>query len=84
MNYRLEIKATAEKQMKRLPRNVFEVVARRILALRAQPRPPGVKKLVGGLGWRLRVGDYRVIYAIDDEHAVVTVIAVKPRQSAYS
>lgn len=84
MSYGLKIKATAEKQMKRLPVNVFDLVTQHIRALRAEPRPPGVKKLVGGLGWRLRVGDYRVIYTIDDENAVVTVIAVKPRQSAYS
>ena len=62
---------------------MFALINQRILNLQADPRPHGAKKLAGGLGWRVRVGDYRVVYAIDDESQLVTVVAVKPRQSAY-
>lgn len=47
------------------------------------PRPHDVRKLIRGLGWRIRVGDWRIIYEIDDDRKVVTVAAVKSRQSAY-
>ena len=83
MTYRLEVKESAEKQLRRIPDKVLAAVTRKLLALKDEPRPHGVKKLVGGLGWRIRVGDYRVVYSIDDEQRVVTIVAVKPRQSAY-
>ena len=83
MKYRLEIKKSAEKQLRQLPVDVFQLVNERILALADNPRPRGCKKLVGGLGWRIRSGDYRILYEVDDERRVVTICAVKPRQSAY-
>ena len=84
MKYRLEIKKNAEAQLRRLPVNVFALVNRRIRDLASDPRPRGVKKLAGGLGWRIRIGDYRVLYQIDDDRGIVTIVAVKSRQSAYS
>ncbi len=83
MAYELRIRSAAKKQMQRLPDNIFRLVDQHIRALRGDPRPPGAKKLVGGIGWRIRVGDYRVIYEIDDQLTIVSVVAVKPRQSAY-
>lgn len=83
MTYNLEVKATAEKQIRHLSANVFASVNERILALRDEPRPHGVKELAGGIGWRIRVGDWRVVYEIDDERRTVTIVAVKSRQSAY-
>lgn len=81
--YKLEIKDTAQKQMKKLPKNILESMIEHILALQDNPRPHGVKKLAGGLGWRIRIGDYRVIYQIDDTQRLVKIVAVKSRQSAY-
>lgn len=83
MTYRLLIKSAAKKQMRRLPDTTFRLIDERIRALRSDPRPPGAKKLVDVVAWRIRIGDYRVIYEIDDEKLVVRVVAVKPRQSAY-
>jgi mRNA interferase RelE/StbE len=52
--------------------------------LAENPRPPGCRKLVGGEGdWRLRVGDYRVLYEINDTRKVVRVLHVKHRREAY-
>lgn len=70
--------------MRRLAPDMLSRISEAINGLAADPRPPGTKKLVGGLGWRIRVGDYRVIYQIEDEEKVVTIAVVKPRQSAYS
>ncbi|WP_404980599.1 type II toxin-antitoxin system RelE family toxin [Carboxydichorda subterranea] len=47
------------------------------------PRPPGVRKLTGRDGWRLRVGDYRVIYDVDDESRRVTVLHIGHRRDVY-
>ena len=55
----------------------------KIEALAIAPRPPGCKKLEGGGGWRIRVGDYRVIYTINDTRRVVDVSAVRHRGDAY-
>jgi mRNA interferase RelE/StbE len=53
-------------------------VNERILSLGKDPRPHGVRKLSGALeGWRIRVGDYRILYQIDDEAQTVTIVRAK-------
>lgn len=82
--YRLQIKRTAERDLRRLPRSAFERLNDQILALREDPRPPGVKKLKGKLeGWRVRVGQYRILYQIDDEKRVVMIARVRHRRDVY-
>ncbi len=82
--YRLRLKRTAEADLDRLPGPIFKRIDERILALREEPRPVGVRKLQGGLeGWRIRVGDYRVVYQIDDSLQTVTVIRVRHRRDIY-
>lgn len=83
MAYEILIKASAEKEIRHLPRNVRERVNSAILALREEPRPPGVCKLRGEEGWRIRVGDYRVVYRIDDGLCEVTVYRVRHRRDVY-
>jgi mRNA interferase RelE/StbE len=58
---------------------VYEAIER----LQEEPRPPGCRKLSDREGWRLRVGDYRVIYEIDDEQRTVTVLQVGHRRDIY-
>jgi len=81
--YEILIKASVEKEIRRLPSNVRERVNPAILALREEPRPSGVRKLRGEEGWRIRVGDYRVVYSIDDGLREVTVYRVRHRRDAY-
>lgn len=82
--YTLLIKRSAERDLRRLPRVIFERVNDRILALGDDPRPPGVRKLVGALeGWRVRVGDYRILYQIDDDAQTVTIVRVRHRREVY-
>jgi mRNA interferase RelE/StbE len=81
--YRLVIKESAEKQIERLTARIYTAVRDRIFSLRDNPRPRGAKKLVGGIGWRIRVGNYRVIYRINDSEQTVRIMAVVHRQSAY-
>jgi mRNA interferase RelE/StbE len=82
--YTLLIKRSAERDLRRLPRAFFERVNERILSLRDDPRPHGVRKLAGALeGWRIRAGDYRILYQIDDDAQTVTLVRVKHRREAY-
>jgi mRNA interferase RelE/StbE len=82
--YALLIARSAEQDLRRLPRALFERVNERILSLRDDPRPHGVRKLVGTReGWRVRVGDHRILTQIDDDTQRVTVIRVKHRREAY-
>jgi mRNA interferase RelE/StbE len=82
--YQLKIKRSAEQDLRRLPRPLFRRINQRILALREEPRPPGVRKLKGNIeGWRVRVGDYRIVFQIDDTAQTVTIIRVRHRREVY-
>lgn len=85
MAYEILIKASAEKDVRRLPKDARARVASAILALRDEPRPSGVRKLKGRgeEGWRIRVGDYRVVYRIDDALRQVTIYRVCHRRDVY-
>lgn len=82
--YTLLIKPSAERDLRRLPGSIFQRINEKILALRDDPRPVGSRKLTGELeGWRVRVGDYRIIYQIDDKAQTVTIVRVKHRRDVY-
>jgi len=82
--YDVLIKTSAERDMRKLSANLFQRVNAKILALRDDPRPAGALKLTGGLeGWRIRVGDYRILYQIDDTARTVTIVRVKHRRDVY-
>lgn len=72
--FRVELAPAAQRQLRRLPPGVAASLRGPILALGIDPRPPGVTKLAETDFWRLRVGDLRVIYAIDDPASVVIVL----------
>jgi mRNA interferase RelE/StbE len=72
------------KQLQRLPRTEFETALQTIIALSHDPRPTGAKKLVGGAGdWRVRFGQYRVVYSVDDKAAEIVIFVVAKRSDAY-
>jgi mRNA interferase RelE/StbE len=83
MLYQLVIKRPAEKELAGLPVDIRKRVIARLLALEENPRPPGIKKLQGEDAYRLRVGDYRVLYTIHDEARIVTVYAIGHRREVY-
>jgi mRNA interferase RelE/StbE len=72
------------KQLQGLPRTAFAAALRAIIELTRDPRPPGVKKLAGSSAdWRLRIGEYRIVYEIDDKAKTVTVMRVAHRRESY-
>ena len=83
MSYSVTVQRRAQKQIARFPTNVRDRIESALRALAGNPRPPGCRRLRGEEGWRLRVGDYRIIYEIDDEERVVTVLQVGHRRDVY-
>ncbi|PII82410.1 plasmid stabilization protein [Leucobacter sp. OLJS4] len=84
MIYAVEFTSAAAKQIRRLPRPARERLLDAIENLQADPRPPGAKKLVGeDLAWRIRTGDYRVIYEVADDRLLVTVVRAAHRREVY-
>jgi mRNA interferase RelE/StbE len=84
MNYEVLILRRAQKELADLPKVAYERLRDAVLALAENPRPAGCTKLVGREGWRIRSGDYRVIYEINDTEQKVTVLHVGHRRDIYS
>ena len=83
-DYRVTFARSARRELERLDRQLAGRIVTRIEGLVVEPRPSGVRKLRGANNlWRLRVGDYRVIYSVDDGQRVVDVVAVRHRSEAY-
>ena len=83
-NYRLAFTESAEKELSRLPDSAVQRIAARIEKLADNPRPSGCKKLKGGVKeWRIRIGDYRVIYTIEDARKAVDVTRIAHRKEVY-
>jgi mRNA interferase RelE/StbE len=83
MAYRLELSHTSHHQIRILPLQTQERINRAIAILSENPRHPGCKKLTDREGYRIRVGDYRVLYQIDDAAKLVTVYRVGARGDVY-
>ena len=83
MSYEVQFTKSAQRQIKKLPRPAREQVFSLAASLAENPRPRGVVKLANRPGWRARVGDYRVIYTIEDAHLLVTVICAGNRREVY-
>ncbi len=84
MAYQLIILPRAEKELKKLPTKDFSKIDGVILQLLNDPRPVGCKKLQGVADtYRVRVGDYRILYRIEDKQLVIEVIRVANRKDAY-
>ncbi|MGD1102627.1 MAG: type II toxin-antitoxin system RelE/ParE family toxin [Terriglobia bacterium] len=83
MNYLLFILPRAQKELAQLSSAAYPRVRDAIRELAENPRPPGCLKLTGRDGWRLRVGDFRVVYEIDDKQRKVTVFHIGHRRDVY-
>ena len=80
MPYRVELAPSAQRDLRRLPRDVQARLAAPIQALADDARPAGVRKLRGeAQTWRIRIGPYRVVYDIHDDQALVVVLKVARR-----
>ena len=84
MSYQVIIPKPAQKQLDNLPKDIGDRMVEKILLFAEDPRPPGTKKLKGyDNEYRIRVGNYRIRYEIDDEQSIVTVLSCRHRKDAY-
>ena len=81
-HYRVDLSPAAQRQLRRLPPGDAARLRGPILALGIDPRPPGATKLVDADLWRLRVGDLRAIYSIEDPERLVVVLRVARRSES--
>ncbi len=83
MRYRVLISRGAEKEMRALEGSMHARLARKILSLEDEPRPRGSQRLSERDEYRIRVGDYRILYTVDDDEREVKVVAVGHRRDVY-
>ena len=84
MTYRIEVSPSAARQLRKLDAAARRRIQAAVELLAQEPRPSGAKKFIGGDGeWRVRTGDYRIVYEINDGVLVVLVLAVGHRREIY-
>jgi len=84
VSYAIEYTASARRDLRSLDRQIQQRVADKIEDLAENPFPPSVKKFQGEANhWRIRVGDYRIVYRIDSQRVVVVIVRVAHRREAY-
>lgn len=82
--YEITFARSARKELEDLELKIVSRIFGKIESLQDEPRPRGCKKLVGEKNlWRIKAGDYRVLYSIDDESGLVDIIAVRHRRDVY-
>ena len=82
-NYEMQIKPSAVKEIEKLPRKDRPKIVQRIRALAVNPRPHGCEKLSAEEKYRVRQGDYRVVYSVDDNERSILVVKVGHRREVY-
>ena len=82
-SYSLQIKRSAAKELEAVALKDRRRIVTRIEGLRTEPRPPGCEKLSGDEKYRIRQGNYRVLYEIQDQALIVTVVRVGDRRDVY-
>ncbi len=81
--YKIEVIPLAQKDLDDLEKKFFIQIKNRIDSLKSQPRPAGCLKLTAEEGYRLRSGDYRILYRIDDKNKIIYIYRVKHRKESY-
>ena len=82
-SYSIEIKRTAAKELEALPLKNRRRIVAKIRKLAADPRPAGCEKLAGDVKYRVRQGDYRILYSVDDQDGVIVIVKIGHRRDVY-
>jgi mRNA interferase RelE/StbE len=81
--YKIEIKKSAVKELNNLPVNELKRIVQKIQNLTDDPRPPGCKKLTGEEKYRIRSGNYRILYLIEDDILIIYIVKIGHRREVY-
>ncbi len=82
-NYKIFIKPSAAKELKRIPQKELKRITSKIQTLSEEPRPHGCEKLSAQERYRLRQGNYRIVYSIEDDKLIVYVVKIAHRRDVY-
>lgn len=82
-SYSLRIKKSAERELRGIPQPDLRRIVKRIQGLAQNPRPSGFEKLSGQDRYRLRQGDYRIVYGVDDETRKIEIVKIGHRREVY-
>ncbi len=83
MTYKIFIERSAQKSLSKIPNPNRDRIVESISGLSTIPRPQGAKELTGRDAWRIRVGNYRIIYEIEDDKLIILVVVIRHRRDAY-
>ena len=83
MNFDIKIKRSAQKSLARIEAGQRKRIIEAIQRLSFNPRPSGCKKLSGREAWRIRIGNYRVIYEIHDNELLIVIVVIGHRKFVY-
>ena len=81
--YKIELRRKAQRSLDKLPKGDFDAVLDAVKGLAKSPRPKGVEKIKSAGLWRIRQGDYRIVYSIDDSQKNVTILRIGHRREIY-
>ena len=81
--YEIELRRKAQRSLDKLPEKDFDRIIEDIKQLAETPRPKGVEKIKNSGLWRIRQGDYRIVYSIDDSERLVTILRIGHRREIY-
>ena len=82
-SYKIFVKPSVERELLRIPKQDLQRIDRRIRLLSTDPRPPGCEKLSGESDYRVRQGDYRIVYRVNDDDGIVEIFKVGHRREVY-
>jgi mRNA interferase RelE/StbE len=83
MKYRVDLENRAQRELLELPKEIQRRLSTVLDDLQVNPRPPGAKKLIGKEGYRIRKGDYRILYTINDPQLLVQIYRIGHRREIY-
>jgi mRNA interferase RelE/StbE len=83
MPYVVYLKRSAEKELDCLPTAIHERILQRLISLKDNPRPPGAKRLQSREEYRIRVGNYRILYIINDKEKKIEIASIAHRKKVY-
>ena len=81
--YKIAIKKSAAKELEDIPKKDLQKIIKRIQALAQNPRPQGAQKLSGQQHFRVRQGDYRIVYSVNDKDLIVDIVKIGHRREIY-
>lgn len=81
--YKITIKKSAAKELQEIPKKNLKKIVKRIQSLSENPRPTGSQKLSAQEKYRVRQGDYRIVYSIDDKELLVDIVKIGHRREVY-